>query len=112
MRFNKGDVVKVSLNPVTGKEMQGDFCPCLVISPVEFNRLGTALVCPITQGGDFSRYHGFAVPLMNTGMDTQGVVLSQAVRSLDLQSRKAKKIEVAPDYIVDEVSARLSAILE
>lgn len=110
--FQRGDIVRVSLNPVVGKEQQGEYRPCLVLSPEAFNHLGTALVAPITQGGDFSRYRGFAVPLIGCGTETQGVVLVNGVRMLDLKARQAKRIESVPNDIVEDALARLSAILE
>jgi len=110
--FQRGDIVRVCLNPVVGKEQQGDFRPCLVLSPGAFNRLGTALVAPITQGGDFARFQGFAVPLIGSGTETQGVVLVNGVRMLDLKARQAKKVEVAPEDIVKDALARLAAILD
>lgn len=111
-RFERGDVVRVSLNPTVGRETQGDFRPALVLSTVEMNNLGTAIIAPITQGGDFSRYAGFAVSLTGTGMDTQGVVLVNMIRSVDLATRGAKKIERAPQVIVDDALARLQAVFE
>ena len=111
-RYERGDIVRVCLNPVNGREQQGDFRPCLVLSPADFNQLGTVLIAPITQGGNFSRFKGFTVSLTGCGTDTQGVVLINSVRTLDLEARKAKKIETVPDYIVDDVLARLIAILE
>ena len=111
-RYERGDIVKVSLNPVSGRELQGDFRPCLVLSTSEFNQLGTVLVAPITQGGNLSRVKGFTVSLSGCGIDTQGVVLISSVRTLDLESRKAKIVESVPDYIVDDVLAHLIAILE
>lgn len=51
IKFERGDIVRVSLNPTPGKEQQGDFRPALVLSPAAFNALGVALVAPITQGG-------------------------------------------------------------
>lgn len=111
-KYDRGDIVKVCLNPVVGREQQGEFRPCLVLSPSEFNRLGTVLVVPITQGGDFARVQGFAVSLTGSGTETQGTVLINGARMLDLDARKARKIESAPSHIVDEVLARLSAILE
>lgn len=111
-RFERGDVVRVCLNPTIGRETQGDFRPALVLSTAEVNQLGTAIVAPITQGGDFSRYAGFAVSLTGTGMDTQGVVLVNMIRSIDLITRGAKKIERAPQVVVDDALARLQAILE
>lgn len=111
-KFDRGDIVMVSLNPVVGREMQGDFRPCMVLSRSEFNCLGTALVAPITQGGNYARVKGFAVPLIGSGTETQGVVLVNAVRMLDLESRQARKVEVASQEIVDEVIARLAVIIE
>ncbi|WP_297809478.1 type II toxin-antitoxin system ChpB family toxin [uncultured Methylophaga sp.] len=110
--FNKGDIVRVSLNPTVGRETQGDFRPCLVLSPALFNKLGMVLVAPITQGGNHARYKGFTVPLMGSGTETQGVVLLNAIRMMDLTARKAVKVESAPRHVVDEASAILSSIIE
>lgn len=110
--YERGDIVKVCLNPITGRELQGDFRPCLVLSTSEFNQLGTILVAPITQGGNLSRVKGFTVSLSGCGSNTQGVVLINSVRTLDLEARKAKKVESVPGYIVDDVLAHLIAILE
>ena len=49
---------------------------------------------------------------MGSGTETQGVVLVSAVRTLDLVGRGAKRIEVAPDSIVNEVLEVLSSIIE
>lgn len=111
-RFERGDVVRVCLNPTAGRETQGDFRPALVLSTVEMNNLGTAIIAPITQGGDFSRYAGFAVSLTGTGMDTQGVVLVNMIRSVDLAARGAKKLERAPQVVIDDALARLQAVFE
>ena len=111
-QFERGDVVRICLNPTAGRETQGEFRPVLVLSTAEMNNLGVAIIAPITQGGDFSRYAGFAVSLTGTGMDTQGVVLVNMVRSVDLAARGAKKIERAPQVIMDDVLARLQAVFE
>lgn len=109
--FDAGDLVRVCLNPTAGKEQQGEMRPCLVLSPKKFNKLGLTYIAPITQGGNFSRYAGFAVTLMGTGTETQGVVLMNAARSVDLNARKAVFIEQVPSYILDEALAKLEAIL-
>jgi mRNA interferase ChpB len=49
---------------------------------------------------------------MGSGTETQGVVLVSAVRTLDLVARHAKKIEVAPDFIVEEALAKLRTITD
>jgi mRNA interferase ChpB len=111
-KFERGDVVRVCLNPTAGRETEGDFRPALVLSTAEMNQLGTAIIAPITQGGDFSRYAGFAVSLTGTGLDTQGVALVNMIRSVDLAARGAKKIERAPQAVIDDALARLQAIFE
>ena len=111
-KFERGDVVRVCLNPTTGRETQGDFRPALVLSTADMNQLGTAIIAPITQGDDFSRYAGFAVSLTGTGLDTQGVALVNMIRSVDLAARGAKKIERAPQAVIDDALARLQAIFE
>lgn len=110
--FNRGDIVFLSLEPVVGREMQGERRYALVLTTKEFNALGDVLVAPITQGGDFSRFAGFAVSLMNTGCKTQGVALVNKCRMMDLTARKAKKIEQAPQVVVDEALGRLMTLFE
>ena len=70
------------------------------------------LVAPITQGGDFSRYAGFAVSLTGTGCKTQGVALINKVRMLDRAARKARLVEQVPQAVIDEALGRLMALLD
>jgi mRNA-degrading endonuclease toxin of MazEF toxin-antitoxin module len=85
----RGDIFHVDLNPIQGREQSGARYVSIV-STKTFNVLGTPLVCPITQGGDFARHAGFAVSLSGAGTMTQGVVLTNQPRVLDLQARKAR----------------------
>lgn len=110
--FERGDIVVVNLEPVVGHEMQGNARPALVLSSKLFNRMGDVLVAPITQGGDFARHAGFAVSLTGTGCKTQGVALINKMRMMDLASRKAKKIERVPSFVMDDAIARLMALFE
>lgn len=107
----RGDIINLSFDPALGREQQGKR-PALVLSPAEFNRFGVALVCPITQGGNFSRGKGWTVSLQGCGTDTQGVALCNQIRTIDWQERRAKYIETVPDYITDEVLARVVTLLE
>jgi len=109
--FDRGDIVLVNLEPVVGREMQGTGRPALVLSTKTFNALGDVLIAPITQGG-YARYAGFAVSLMNTGCKTQGVALVNKCRMMDLGTRKARKIERAPQEVVDDALGRLRALLD
>jgi len=110
--FERGDIVKVRLDPVEGHEMRGDARPALVLTTRDFNRLGDVLVAPITQGGDFSRFAGFAVSLTGTGCRTQGVALVNKMRMMDLAARKAKKVERVPQEVIDDALGRLMTLFE
>lgn len=112
VKFERGDIVRVNLNPAIGHEQQGDFRPALVLSPAVFNAMGVALVAPITQGGNFARFAGFAVPLSGSGTETQGVALVNMIRTLDLEARGARKIERAPVEVINDALARLQTILD
>lgn len=84
----------------------------MVVSPAEFNDLtGTPIVVPITTGGQFARRRGFAVSLDDTGTHTRGVVHCDQPRVLDLQARDGRLLENAPTEVIDEVIARLAAII-
>lgn len=109
--FDRGDIVSVSLDPTVGHEQRGAR-PVLVLTTKAFNRLGDVLVAPITQGGDFARYAGFAVTLTGAGCKTQGVALVNKIRMLDLVARKAHKVDRVPQEVIDDALGRLSALLE
>ncbi|CAB5675890.1 mRNA interferase ChpB [Serratia marcescens] len=110
--FQRGDLIRVSLNPVVGREQQGDFRPALVLSPREFNALGMVLVAPISQGANFARTAGFTVSLSGSGTATQGVILINQVRMMDLAGRSAQFIERAPGEVITDALARLQAIID
>lgn len=111
-KFNRADIVRLNLNPTAGREQQGDFRPALVLTPAAYNASGLAVIAPITQGGDFARYAGFAVPLSGSGTETQGIVLCNQIRTVDLEARSAKRIESAPEVVIDDVLARVQALFE
>ncbi|EMB2824050.1 type II toxin-antitoxin system ChpB family toxin [Pseudomonas aeruginosa] len=111
-KYGRGDIVRLNLNPTAGREQQGDFRPALVLTPAAYNATGLAVIAPITQGGDFARYAGFAVTLSGAGTETQGVILCNQIRSVDLEARGAKRIEVAPDVVIEDALARVQALFE
>lgn len=111
VKFGRGDIVMVNLDPSEGHEQKG-MRPALVLSTSVFNALGVVLVAPITQGGDFARHAGFAASLSGSGTKTQGVALVNQVRMLDLEARGAKRVETAPEFVVEDALARLRAITD
>jgi mRNA interferase ChpB len=110
--MERGDIYLVSLDPTVGHEQQGKR-PVLVISPGRFNRLtGAPVVLPITTGGNFARTAGFAVSLMGAGTRTTGVVRCDQPRAVDLRARGAKRLEMVPEHIVQEVLSKLVPLFE
>lgn len=105
----RGDIVRISLDPTLGTERTR---PALVVSANAFNALGMAMICPITQGGDFSRGKHWTVALAGTGTETQGVILCNQARIVDWKARQAERIESVPNEIAEEVIARLATLLE
>ena len=109
--IKQGDIVLITLDPTAGTEIRGTR-PVLVLSNSEFNRSGRALIAPITQGGNIQRIEGWAVTLMGAGTATQGVVVVSHCRVIDLVARGAKMIETVSIEIVDEVLAKLQAMVD
>jgi mRNA interferase ChpB len=109
--MDRGDIFYVDLNPAKGKEQQGARY-VLIVSSREFNRGGTSLVCPITPGGNYARNRGFAVSLSGAGTKVQGVILSNQPRILDIAAHGGRFCEKAPEYVVDEVIAKLQTLLD
>jgi mRNA interferase ChpB len=110
--MERGDIYLVSLDPAAGHEQQGKR-PVLVISPGRFNRLtGVPIVLPIATVASFARTAGFAVSLMGAGTQTTGVVRCDQPRALDLRARRGRKVERAPEAIVEEVLSRVVTIFE
>jgi mRNA interferase ChpB len=108
---DRGDILHVDLDPTKGREQRGKRF-VLVLSVADFNRFNLALVCPITQGGEFARERGFAVSLSGAGTRVQGVVLCHQVRALDYKERTSKWVEAVPEEIVEEVLARVRTLLD
>jgi mRNA interferase ChpB len=108
--MKRGDIYMVSLDPTLGHEQKGRR-PVLVISPAAFNlATRTAVVLPITNGGEFARRIGFAVPLH--GLKTTGVVRCDQPRTLDLKARRARKVEILRDDVLDDVLARTITLFQ
>lgn len=101
-----------NLEATEGREQRGASRPALVLSTNVFNALGLALIAPITQGADVARHAGFAGPLSGSGTTTLGVALINQISMLDLEARGAKRIETAPEFVVQDALARLRAITD
>lgn len=107
----QGDILLLTLDPALGTEIQGSR-PVLVLSNSESNKLGRAMVAPITQGGNFDRVRGWAAPLMGSGTKTQGAAIVSQARFLDYRARHARFVEAVPPEVIADAMARLQAALD
>ena len=108
---DRGEIWHVDLDPTKGTEQRGARF-VLVVSPRAFNQGGLTLVCPVTQGGAMARFAGFAVTLMGSGTDNQGVVACNHARTIDIRARQAVFKERAPEAVTADVIARLQTLLD
>lgn len=107
----RGDIVHLDFDPSSGHEMSGPHFG-LVLSGRAFNVQGLAVICPISQGAAAAaRTYGTVVTLMGSGTDTQGAVHCHQMKSLDWHARHARFKETVPRSVLDEVAARVEAIL-
>lgn len=109
--MRRGEIWNVDLEPTQGREQAGRR-PVLIVSPDSLNAISAPIVCPITAGGVGARMGGFTVTLSGSGTSTIGVVLCHQVRAVDLKARSGRRVERVPDFILDDVLARLATIFE
>lgn len=79
-----------------------------MLSPRGYNaKAGLSLCCPVT-----TRVKGypFEVPLPE-GLGIDGVVLADAVKSLDWKARKVERAGRVPEATLAEIVGKLTAIL-
>ena len=108
--IKRGDIYLVSLDPIAGREQRGSRL-VLIVSSDDFNQATQLpVVCPITNGGDFAQRIGFAVVI--TGIKTTGLVRCDQPRVIDLDARKARKVDTLPDAIMEDVLAKVALIFE
>ena len=106
--FEQGDIVYLNFDPQTGHEQKGRR-PALVVSSNLFNRVSSlTMVCPITHT---DRGHPFHIRL-DSRTKTDGVIMCDQARMLDLNSRNAAFEEKAPSDIVAEAVDMIIGFVE
>jgi len=104
---DRGDVVWLNFTPQAGHEQAGHR-PALVLSPSIYNgKTGLMLCCPVT-----SQVKGYPFEVaLDKRSGTGGVVLADQVKSVDWRARHADKKGKASKPVVDQVLARIGALL-
>ena len=103
----RGDAVWLDFDPQAGREQAGRR-PAIVMSPATYNaKAGLAIACPIT-----SRVKGYPFEtLLPDGLPVAGVALSDHARSVDWQKRRAELICRLPEETVEDVAAKIIALV-
>lgn len=103
----RGDLVWIDFDPQSGREQAGRR-PALVLTPETYNRpVGLAIFCPVTNQAKGYPFETALPP----GLRIQGVVLADHARSLDWRARRADFICVAPTAVVEDVTAKVQALI-
>lgn len=104
---DRGDLIWVDLNPRQGHEQSGHR-PALVLSPKAYNRrTGLCVICAATRQ---QKGYAFEVPFDGSDGKTS-VVLADHVRNVDWQQRRARLIQRVDADVLEDVIARLSALI-
>lgn len=107
-----GDILHLSFDPASGREMKGDHY-CLVLTPKTFNQhFGLAWTLPITTGAQSAARGVSAISLMGTGLKISGVVLCHQIKSLDWAARRAKRVDHLKGAVLDQILEICTAILD
>lgn len=107
-----GDIIHLSFDPASGREMKGDHF-CVVLTPRAFNAsFGLAWTCPITTGRQETARGLTAVTLMGTGLKTTGIVLCHQIKALDWTARKAEKVDRLKGPVLDQILDICTAIID
>jgi mRNA interferase MazF len=103
----RGDLVWIAFDPQAGHEQSGRR-PGLVITPLSYNaKVGLALICPVTSQ---VKGYPFEVALPKGRID--GVVLADQIRSLDWAARGAEKASQVDENVLNEVLAKIAALVQ
>ena len=103
---SKGDIIWLDFNPQAGKEI-AKRRPALVLSPKQYNKHGLLLAVPIT-----SKIKGYPFEVKIENNKIEGVVLADAIKSLDWQERNAEFISQINQEQLDKVLSLISVLLK
>jgi mRNA interferase MazF len=103
----RGDIVYLDFDPTKGHEQRGHR-PAFIISPQIYNQKSSlALFMPITS---HAKGYPFEVALP-VGLKTQGVILSDRIKSLDWKARSVSYVETGSAALISEVQAKVVLLI-
>ena len=111
MNIQRGEIIRINLDPTQGREQSGNARPCLVISNTQYNqkRQGIVIVHPITS--KIKPEVKIMIPIPE-GFRVQGSVIVEQIRTLDLNQRWWKTTgETLPEDFVDMVAQTFTMLI-
>jgi len=103
----RGNVVWIDFSPTKGHEQSG-LRPAVVISTAQYNSFsGLVLVCPMT-----SKRRGYFFEIPIEGPKRKSFVLSDQIRSFDIQERVKKTTGKVSELEINEILARASTLFK
>ena len=98
----------INFSPAVGHE-EAKYRPGHVVSNDDYNDYcgGIVLICPISHAKDFPLHID-----LPKGLNTDGKVLCEHIRALDINSRTYKYVESVPHYFIDNISEILKACVD
>jgi len=108
VNFNQGDIIYLDFDPQLGHEQRGKR-PAIVVSNNDFRKFANlCMVCPIT-----NTKRGFPAHVALDGRTkTQGEIMCEQVKALDLTKRNARFVEQAPPDIISDVVDMIYSFIE
>lgn len=104
---DRGDLIWLTFDPQAGHEQAGRR-PAVVLSPKIYNaKTRLAVCCPITS---HEKGYPFEVALPHD-LPVVGVVLSDQLKSLDWDARRAEFIAALPEPVIREILKKASLLV-
>ena len=105
---NQGDIIWMDLDTKVGHELRGRH-PVLVVSNERYNRVSNlAIVCPIAKKDNSHDHH----IKLDKRTKTQGFVLTDQARILDIVAHNYEFIERLPHEILFDVTDIISEFIK
>jgi len=105
--MRQGDIILVDFDPTKGREQAG-YRPAVVISQTAYNqKRNMVFICPITNSTRPLRLR----VLLDSRTQTQGDIICEQVRVIDLLARKCKVVEQLPRDLLEQVLEAISVII-
>ncbi len=111
MNIQRGEIIRINLNPTMGREQSGNARPCLVLSHTKYNlaRQGIVVITPITR--TMKPEVKMMIPIPE-GFKIKGSVIAEQIRTIDLNSRWWRSTdEILPEEFVNQIVETFSLII-